>query len=81
MVAAVTSKQRMAIGYLVRAREEDPSTDDGVIYGGATFYDPEIAVAYVNFQTAEALARRGIVRYGHWDESGQALVLQPKEQG
>jgi transposase len=67
----VAAKQREAIEFLGRARDECPSTDDGVTTAEATFYDAEVSVAYVHWRTARALHRRGLVE---WDDDG-AIIL------
>lgn len=61
-----------------RAREAEPSTDDGIYYGGGTFYDAEINVAYVHFNTADSLQRLGLIRFGpHDPDWGTSLDLTP----
>jgi len=64
----MTKKQAHALGLMIRAREEAPDTDDGLCYGGATFYDTEIHVAYVNWRTAEALVSHGLVKWDRMDD-------------
>ena len=45
-------------------------------HGGATFYDREIHVAFVNIQTARALKDRGLLTFSHFDpEWGTSLTL------
>lgn len=63
----LTLAQDFALGCLQRAREDDPTTSDGLMYGGETFYDREIKVAIVNHQTAKALRHRGYITFGEWD--------------
>jgi len=72
----MSREQKHALELLERARGDDPTTSDGLVYGGKTFYDGEVKVAYVNFQTYRALVRRGLVRSGEWDpEWGTEIVL------
>ena len=75
---SMTAKMRVALDAMKRAREEDPTTDDGILTSLATFYDVEVAVAYVHFRTAEALVKAGHAQYGEWygPDDGQALVLR-----
>lgn len=67
MSVALTRKQSEALALLERSREEDATTDDGLTSAVATFYDVEIRVACINWRTADALKRRGLVEYGDWD--------------
>jgi hypothetical protein len=60
----VTAKMHVALSYLERAREDDPNTDDGVLTNVSTFYDAEVAVAFVHWRTARALVTAGLARYG-----------------
>lgn len=71
----MTKKMRQAVALMRRARAEDSTTDDGVITSAATFYDTEIKVAYVNFHTAEALAKAGLIEFGDWDPDWHQITL------
>jgi hypothetical protein len=75
----VTAKMNVALSYLKRARENDPNTDDGVLTNEGTFYDSEVAVAFVHWRTARALVDAGLARYGDYDPDGTALVLSRAE--
>lgn len=72
----MTRAQAQALEWLRRARATEWSTDDGLVYGGRSYYDSEIAVAFINVQTAKALVKRGLLRYGPWDPDwGTSLEL------
>jgi len=74
--SAMTNRQWHAFDLLRRARRESPDTDDGLVYGSATFYDVEIRVAYVHWSTARALERRGLVTFGPYDPDwGTSITL------
>lgn len=72
----ITAKQKHALELMQQARATEPSTDDGLYFGGETFYDREVHVAFVNHATARALERRGLIRFGPSDpEWGTSLEL------
>jgi len=72
----VTGKQKNALNLMRQARREDPTTDDGVATDEATFYDSEVHVAYVHWQTARALKDRGLLEFIAYDpEWGTSLRL------
>ena len=62
----LTRAQHHALYLLKLARKSDPNTDDGVM-ATETFYDQEIAVAFIHWRTARSLVKRGLVTYGHYD--------------
>lgn len=76
----MTGPMNLALRSLQRARVEDPGTDDGIMAGVGSYYDSEIAVAYVHWRTARALARSGLVQVGEWygPEEGTPLTLTAK---
>lgn len=71
----MTAKMNVALSWLRRAREDDPSTDDGMLTNESTFYDSEVAVAFVHWRTARALVNAGLARYGDYDPEGTPLIL------
>ncbi len=74
---ALSRRQGEALAMLRRAAEI-PATDTGLLTAGASFYDEEIGVAWINFQTAKALARRDLIRWGEYvgpEEGGYVLHL------
>jgi hypothetical protein len=71
----LTSKQVRALELLQTSRLMG-DTWTGALYPHETFLDGEIGVAYINFHTAEALRRRGLIEYGERDpEWGTEIVL------
>lgn len=75
----MTGKQREALALLLRSREADPSTDDGLVSSESTFYDVEVDVACVHWRTAHALKALGLVEYGDWDpDYGTEMRLTEK---
>ena len=71
----LTSKQMRALELLQMAAKM-ADTWTGALYPHESFLDGEIGVAYINFHTAEALRRRGLIQYGERDpEWGTEIVL------
>lgn len=71
----LTAKQKRALE-LLEAGARIPDTWTGALAAHETFWDGEIGVACINFLTAEALRRRGLIRYGERDpEWGTEIVL------
>lgn len=75
MAPELTEKQRFALE-LLKSGARIPETWTGALAAHETFWDAEIGVACINFQTAEALRRRGLIEYGERDpEWGTEIVL------
>lgn len=74
--ARLTAKQKHALE-LLEIGAKIPDTWTGALAAHETFWDGEIGVAYINFHTAEALRRRGLIEYGERDpEWGTEIVLR-----